>query len=156
QHANYVGPFSMSSAWTKRGIDLVVAIGARDFGGRSVPGSPEAPDAKILRIGIDTAAMGRNYPTDLALVGDVRETLRDLSEAIGAKARNKERGDEIRAFTTAQRDAAKAARAKTFGRSPIHPEQIGAEMARVLDKDTIVVSENITGAYDSFPFGFRE
>ncbi len=29
-------------------------------------------------------------------------------------------------------------------------------MAKTLDSDAIVVSENLTGAYGSFPFGFRE
>ena len=29
-------------------------------------------------------------------------------------------------------------------------------MARTIDRDAIVVSENLTGRYDSFPFGFRE
>ena len=38
----------------------------------------------------------------------------------------------------------------------MHPEEVGAVMAKTLDKDAIVVSENLTGAYGAFPFGFRE
>ncbi|MEO7649471.1 MAG: thiamine pyrophosphate-binding protein, partial [Bryobacteraceae bacterium] len=37
-HPHYVGAFGMGNAWVKRGVDLVVSIGARDFGGKSVPG----------------------------------------------------------------------------------------------------------------------
>src|SRR5262249_30128874 len=70
RHPHYAGPFSMGSALVKRGVDLIVCVGSRDFGGRVVPSGPEAPDARIVRLGIDTASMSRNYATDLALVGD--------------------------------------------------------------------------------------
>src|SRR5438876_8130937 len=107
--------------------------------------------------------MSRNYPTDLALVGDVKEGLADLRAAVESlltKSRltgvANARSEEVRAITTAARAGAAGARAKTFGRSPMHPEEVGAVMAKTLDKDAIVVSENLTGAYGSFPFGFRE
>src|SRR5439155_489741 len=79
----HLGSFNMSSDYVKAGVDLIVMIGARDFGGRIVPGSPEAPaDARIVRIGLDTSHMGRNYPTDLALVADVKEAIKDLRSAL--------------------------------------------------------------------------
>jgi thiamine pyrophosphate-dependent acetolactate synthase large subunit-like protein len=154
----------MGSALVKRGVDLIVCVGSRDFGGRVVPSAPEAPEqARIILPGIDTASMSRNYPTDLALVGDVKEGLADLRAAVEAmltKSRltdvAKVRSEEVRAITTAARSAAAGARAKTFGRSPLHPEEVGTVMAKTLDKDAIVVSENLTGAYGSFPFGFHE
>jgi thiamine pyrophosphate-dependent acetolactate synthase large subunit-like protein len=43
--------------------------------------SIEPAGARIVRIGIDTAAMGRTSPTDLVLVGDVT-TLADLRAAV--------------------------------------------------------------------------
>ncbi len=164
QHPHYVGPFSMGSALVKRGVDLIVCVGSRDFGGRVVPSAPEAPEqARIVRLGMDTASMSRNYPTDLALVGDVKEGLADLRAAVESmltKSRltgvAKARSEEVRAISTAARAGAAGARVKTFGRSPMHPEEVGAVMAKTLDKDAIVVSENLTGAYGSFPFGFRE
>ena len=163
RHPHYVGVFGMESGVVKRGIDLIVCVGSRDFGGRVVPSSPEAPDVKIVRLGMDTASMSRNYPTDLALVGDVKEGLKDLSAAVDAmltKSRMasvaKARSEEVRGMTSAARASAAAARAKTFGRSPLHPEEVGAILAKTLDQDAIVVSENLTGAYGSFPFGHLE
>jgi acetolactate synthase I/II/III large subunit len=157
QHPHYVGAFSMGSAVAKRGIDLILCVGSRDFGGRVVPSSPEAPDVKIVRLGMDTASMSRNYPTDLALVGDVKEGLVDLRAAVESvltKGRmtniGKTRSEELRGIK------APSARSKTFGRSPMHPEEVGAVMTRMLDKDAMIVSENLTGAYGAFPFGFRE
>src|SRR5205814_2198919 len=83
QHPHYVGPFSMGSALVKRGVELILCIGSRDFGGRVVPSAPEAPEqARIVRLGMDTASMSRNYATDLALVGDVKEGLVDLRAAV--------------------------------------------------------------------------
>jgi thiamine pyrophosphate-dependent acetolactate synthase large subunit-like protein len=163
RHPHYVGPFSMGSGLVKLGVDLIVCVGSRDFGGRVVPSSPEAPEAKIVRLGMDTASMSRNYPTDLALVGDVKEGLIDLRSAVESmltKGRMaslaKTRSEEVRGITTAARASAPGARGKTFGRSPMHPEEVGAVMAKTLDSDAIVVSENLTGAYGAFAFGFRE
>jgi benzoylformate decarboxylase len=163
EHPHYAGAFSMGSGVVKRGVDLLLCVGSRDFGGKVAPSSPEAPDAKIVRLGMDTASMSRNYPTDLALVGDVKEGLVDLRaavESILTKARitsiAKARSEEVRGITTAARAGAASARSKTFGRSPMHPEEVGAVMARTLDKSAMVVSENLTGAYGAFPFGFRE
>src|SRR5262245_40527316 len=83
RHPHYIGPFGMGSALVKRGVDLIVCVGSRDFGGRVVPSGPEAPEqARIVRLGIDTASMSRNYATDLALVGDVKEGLVDLRVAV--------------------------------------------------------------------------
>jgi thiamine pyrophosphate-dependent acetolactate synthase large subunit-like protein len=43
-----------------------------------------------------------------------------------------------------------------MGKSPIHPDELGSVMARTLDRDAIVVSENLTGRYNAFNFGYRE
>ena len=85
----HIGNFAMESAYVKPGVDLVVMVGARDFGGRLVPRSPEAPDCRIVRIGLDMNSMGRNYPTDLALVGDVKEAIKDLQ----GSSHRRENGD---------------------------------------------------------------
>jgi benzoylformate decarboxylase len=164
KHPLYLGGFSMGHEYVKKGVDLVLMVGARDFGGRVVPGGPEAPDsARIVRIGLDTAHMGRNYPTDVALIGDVKEALADLQTAIEgllAKQRlaafGKARAEEVKALTLAARQRAEAEARKNSGRRPMHPDELGAAVARAIDPDAIVVSENLTGRYDAFGFGFRE
>jgi benzoylformate decarboxylase len=159
KHPHYAGSFGMSADVVKRGVDLVLCVGCRDFGGRVIPAAAEAPSAPIVRIGIDTAAMGRTYPTDLALVGDAKATLADLSAALDGlltgqrrKAISGPRSEEIRSLT---RGRAAAASRRNFGHSPIHPDEVGETMARTLDRDAIVVSENLTGRYEAFAFGFR-
>ncbi len=163
KHPHAIGDFSMNSEWVRHGVDLVLFVGCRDLGGKVVPSGAEEPSAPIVRIGIDTAAMSRTGATDVALIGDVREALVDLKAAVdslGTKQRieeaAKQRGQEIRSLTTAARKRSEAAARANFGKSPVHPDELGAMMARTLDRDAIVVTENLTARYDAFPFGFRE
>ncbi len=114
----------MGSELVKRAVDLIVCVGSRDFGGRVVPASAEAPDVKIVRLGMDTASMSRNYPTDLALVGDTKEGLKDLSAAVEAMLTKSRLTSVAKAVRGNARDDGSgagergAARRKTFGRSP--------------------------------------
>jgi len=164
KHPHYLGNFSMGSEFVKRGVDLIVFVGARDFGGRVIPESAEAPPAaRIVRIGVDTSSMSRNYPTDLAVVSDVKEALKDLTAATESILTRRRitglaasRSEEVRAITTAARAAADAQARKNFSRQPIHPDELGAVLARTIRPGAILVSENLTGRYDAFPFGFRE
>ena len=164
RHPLSAGRFRSGSDLQKPGVDLILSIGSFDFGSYNVPSAPEAPyDARFVRIGIDTSHMGRNYPTDVAVVGDVKESLRDLSSAIDGmvtkqrlKAMAEPRSEKVRAFTKAQRERVETAARKNFGKSVIHPDELGAVMARTIDPDAIVVSENLTAKRDFFNYGYRE
>lgn len=156
-HPQYLGGFSLSNGYTAKGADLVVFLGARDLGGRVLPATSELPSgARILRIGIDTNSMGRNYPTDLALTGDVKSAIQDLLAALdGAKA-PEERLREIRGIVSADRAKTEAAVQANLGQGPMHPDELGYHLAQGLPTNSIVVSENLTGKYDSFPFSYGE
>ena len=164
RHPLSAGRFRSGSDLQKPGVDLILSIGSFDFGSYNVPSVPEAPySARFVRIGIDTSHMGRNYPTDVAVVGDVKESLRDLSSAIDGmvtkqrlKAMAEPRSEKVRAFTKAQRERVETAARKNFGKSVIHPDELGAVMARTIDPDAIVVSENLTAKRDFFNYGYRE
>ena len=144
--------------------DVLFFAGARDAGGRVVPQSPELPlAARIVRMGMDTSFFSRNYPTDVALVCDVRAGLADLLAAIDSlttKERRRgiagPRGDDIRRLSAAERAESDKRIAASLGQSPIHPEELGKVIAETLDKNAIIVSENLTGKFESFRFGFRE
>ena len=164
RHPHYVGRFSMNSAVAKRGMDVVMSIGAPDFGGRVVPRAPEAPlDAKFVRMGMNTGNLGRNYPLDLALVGDVREGLRDLTDAVESLTTAdrrakiaKPRSERLAAMSQeVLRKAAAAAKANAGG-SPVHADELGAALARNIDKHAVFVSENLTGKHGLLKLGHRE
>ena len=164
RHPHYVGRFSMNSAVAKRGMDVVMSVGAPDFGGRVVPRAPEAPlDAKFVRMGMNTGNLGRNYPLDLALVGDVREGLRDLTDAVESLTTAdrrakiaKPRSERLAAMSQeVLRKAAAAAKANAGG-SPVHADELGAALARNIDKHAVFVSENLTGKHGLLKLGHRE
>lgn len=163
QHPHFLGNYSMGSAFVTKSPDLVLFIGARDVGGTAVPSTPLLPpNARVVRIGMDTNSMGRNSRTDLALIGDVQACLVDLHAALDATAKDRlqaiaqERTPEILAVTKNQRDQMNAAVQANLGKVVIHPDELGYALARNLDPHSIVVSENITGRYETFNFGYRE
>ena len=163
-HPFYLGSSQERMLDASRATDLIFFVGARDVGGRVVPDSPELPaTARIVRLGMDTSAFSRNYPTDVALVSDVKAGLTDLLAAVDSLVTKERlativsrRGEEIRGLSAASRAGLEKQIAVNFGKSPIHPDELCKVMADTLDKNAIIVSENLTGKFDSFRFGFRE
>ena len=164
QHALQIGYWEDASPFSEQGVDLILFAGAPDAGGKVVPCSPELPTAaRIIRLGTLSEALGRNYPTDVALVSDVKTGLADLRTAVDSLVTTdrrakiaSERSEEVRRFTSKFRAQTDKEIAASLGQSPIHPHELGRVLAESIDKNAIVVSENITGKYESFRFGFRE
>jgi benzoylformate decarboxylase len=158
----HIGNFAMGTPYTK-GVDLVLMVGARDFGGRTVPNSPEAPDARIVRIGLDMTSMGRNYATDLALVGDVKEALKDLRASLGAMLTRgrlnnfgKARGNEVRGIAAKMWEERDSALRANFGKPLMHPDELTYLMAKHAG-NAMIVSEvhSSVARYDHFRFSHR-
>src|SRR5215211_5989239 len=65
-----------------RNADVILALGARfsDIHCSSwVPGyTYNIPPTKLIHVDLDPGEIGRNYPTELGIVGDAREVLRQL------------------------------------------------------------------------------
>jgi acetolactate synthase-1/2/3 large subunit len=80
------GTYTANMAFTD--CDLVIAIGAR-FDDR-VTGKIEgfAPNAKIIHIDMDPAAIAKNVEVDIAVVGDAKAIINQLLEVIGPRNRN--------------------------------------------------------------------
>ncbi len=162
-HPFYLGPWGMFSQGGGR-ADLVFFVGAPDLGGSSIPNSPELPPGtRVGRLSMDTSALGRNYPTDVALVSDVKLGLSDLVAAIDSRltkqrrtALTASRAERIRRASMEARSRAEQEISRSLGQSPIHPHELCKALAESIDKNAIVVSENLTGKFDSFRFGFRE
>jgi benzoylformate decarboxylase len=164
KHAFYLGTAQEFQDKFQRVPDVIFFVGARDVGGRVVPDSPELPaSARIVRLGMDTMSFGRNYPTDVALISDVKAGLTDLLASLDSlitkdrrTAITTQRADEIRRLSAASRAGVEKQISVNFGQSPIHPDELCKTMADTLDKNAIIVTENLTGKFDSFRYGFRE
>ncbi|UCC38349.1 MAG: thiamine pyrophosphate-binding protein [Candidatus Aminicenantes bacterium] len=161
QHPLYVGRYSPGRTMLGKNVDLVISFGTKDFGDRSV--TPVTNQTRFIKCGINTSHIGRNYPFDLAVVGNVKEILSDLIDYINGsltKGRissiKSSRLSEIKAFTENTKARSLEHAKLNFKKSPIHPDRLGYEMSRALDNNAIIVSENFGGSYQFFNFGLKE
>ncbi|MBQ2467961.1 MAG: biosynthetic-type acetolactate synthase large subunit [Lachnospiraceae bacterium] len=97
--SNYTGMLGMHGTKASNlgvsNCDLLVAIGTR-FSDR-VLGNPKkfAHQAKILQIDIDPAEINKNIVVDACIIGDVKETLKQLNPML-KQAKHKEWNDEVK------------------------------------------------------------
>jgi benzoylformate decarboxylase len=146
-------------AFSGKGKDVVVNFGeydaGGDFDGALASGPSYEPGAKVVRIGLNTQAIGRNNPFDMAMVANAKLTLRALIDAVksevSAAALRKLR--EARWNGNAAREL--AIDRSRVGNRVIHPDELGWTLEQVLDADAIVVSENLGGSNHFLSTGFR-
>src|SRR5262249_1141708 len=151
-HSVFKGQFS------GKGKDVVINAGEYDLGdfdGSQASGPFYEPGAKVVRIGLNTQAIGRNNPFDVAMVANIKLTLRALIDALKSKASaaalTKLR--EARWNGAAKREV--AIDPSRVGNRVIHPDELGWTLEQVLDADAIVVSENLGGSNQFLSTGFR-
>ena len=124
-----------------QGADLILAAGTRLAHFSTFYNHSVIPAAvPILQIEIDPKEIGRNYPVEVGLVGDARETLRALIAALRAREgtwpRNREHLADI-----AQRKRERAERlaaAERLDTVPIKPRRVHAELRKVLPRNAII------------------
>jgi len=109
--------------------DLILGIGLR-FDDR-VTGNTAgfAPQARIIHVDLDASEIGKNVPTALGIVGDVKAVVTDLLSAVAPRRCDAWR-NEIRSFARQRRESF---------RGDLSPENIMAAIHRVAgDRATIV------------------
>lgn len=166
RHPLHLGRFSMRSDYAQAGVDLALMVGARDFGIWRLPSGTEAPmDARIVRVGLNTGNMGRNYPTDLAMVADVKQTLADLESALEARipqsrrdAFGRDRGAEVRELTSGMWSEFDARVKNNFGLAPMHPDEMTYIMAKSVAPNAVIVGEVHSGynQHNNFHWGYGD
>ncbi len=166
RHPLHLGRFSMRSDYAQGGVDLALMVGARDFGIWRLPTGPEAPlDARIVRIGLNAGNMGRNYPTDLALLADVKASLADLDAALKGRipeqrmgAFGRDRGDQVRGMSAQMWNDFDSRVRGNFGLSPMHPDELTFVMAKTLERNAVIVGEVHSGynQHNNFHWGYGD
>jgi benzoylformate decarboxylase len=151
RHPLFRGTFQ--SHGSGKGTDMVLNVGEQDLGDADITENvdlvPPRPvyekGTKVVRIGLNTAALGRNNPFSVAIVANVKLAMRALIEAVKGKAKPKKyRAREMRLDP------------RRRGQAPIHPDELGWVLEEMLDKDAILVSENLSGSNQFFSTGFRK
>jgi benzoylformate decarboxylase len=145
QHPLFAGKFTGQNK-TGENFDFVLNVGDYDLGDLDVredvhlvPERPfYRPGTGVARFSLDPGSIGRDTGFDLAFLANVRLTLKALVEVVQQSGKAKGR-------CGLERKPVELKRARK-GMQPIHPDELGWTLEQVLDKDAIVVSENVTGS----------
>jgi acetolactate synthase I/II/III large subunit len=163
-HPQFLGTrLGNERAYPYGNADLVVQIGSREPSAFATAADGSRP--KYVAIGLDTNMIGRARAVDLAVIGDVKASVIDLADAatsLMTKPRLATLRERRLAVITPAIAAANAERLalarRSFNQAAIHPDQIGYEMERALEKNALVVTENnpgVLGKHDFLSFGPR-
>jgi thiamine pyrophosphate-dependent acetolactate synthase large subunit-like protein len=144
----YTGLFQPTARYPGE-VDVMLHLGSRlQLGtGRQLRIQPQV---KLIQVGLDPVSMGRNFPSELALVADVKLTLQDvLTElaSLGSAAAGTgvaERHEKAREFQRARRAVRDADRKARWDNTPLSGERLAAELDAALPRDAAIVSENDT------------
>jgi benzoylformate decarboxylase len=156
QHPLFQGKFTSHERVGKKpkgtGFDFVLNAGDYDLGDydvreliRTVPEYPLfEPGTKVARFGLNPNSIGRNTGFDLAFLANVKLTLAALIEAVKKRGVPKENGP----WKGRRRPPVELEKERR-GMNPIHPDELGWALERVLnevDEQAIIVSENLSGS----------
>ncbi len=129
-----------------RNADVILAIGCRfsDIHCSSwVPGyTYNIPPTKLIHIDIDPQEIGRNYPTELGIVGDAREVLRQLREVAERRGPKRERSpwlDQVESYREEWSNFIEPEKASDA--VPIDPRRVIKELRAAAPDDTLMITD---------------
>src|SRR5712692_2759566 len=133
--------------------DLLLSIGG-DLFTWSLPSKSEPirPGMPVVHLDIDPWELGKNYPAEVAILGDPKATLPDLTAAVrermtsGTRARAKERLEAAKKATLAERDALKAKARAAASAVPVQPLALIEAIGAMLPKDAVVIDEAVSSS----------
>ena len=131
--------------------DVLFSVGG-DLFTLSLPSDIEPMPAGLTLIHLDTDPweLGKNYPPQVAILGDPKTTLPDITEALrkamssGARGAARERLDAAKAATLAEREALKAKAREIARQTPVQPLSLLNAIGEMLPKDAVVIDETIS------------
>ena len=125
--------------------DLLVSVGSRNEEFQTAAWGYYPEDAKFIQIDIDPSEIGRNWIPDVALVGDARLALRDLSAYVSERAKRKSLDEMPRVREIVEAKAAFIEEVEAECRddsTPLKTKRIVHEANRVFGPGTVLVNEN--------------
>ena len=132
---------------TAREADVIVAIGTAFGEADCSSWNPKftfaIPPSRLVQIDSDPQEIGKIYPVEVGIVGDAKETLRELIQQIKANGRKVEpspsRNARVEERKKIWREQLAVSQSDTS--KPIHPARLLLELSKVLTEDTIVVTD---------------
>ena len=129
-----------------RNADVILAFGCRfsDIHSSSwLPGyTYNIPPTKLVHVDLDPQEIGRNYPTELGIVGDAREVLKQLLEIAARKGAKRERSpwnDQVDAYKQEWSNFIEPEKASDA--VPIEPRRVIGELRKAAPETTLMITD---------------
>ncbi len=129
-----------------RNADVILALGCRfsDIHASSwLPGyTYNIPPTRLIHVDIDPQEIGRNYPTELGIVGDIREVLRqlcELAERAGPKRERTGWHEQVEAWKSEWSNFIEPEKASDA--VPIDPRRVIKELRAAASDDTLMITD---------------
>jgi benzoylformate decarboxylase len=148
EHPAYMGALSRQQKQVRSLLepyDLLVCLGA-DLLRMSVysPIEPLPDGLPVIHVSERAHELGKNYRTDLAVLANVKETLRALLPLLEDLPRDNPRLTHLKQSNwSARRDQARADAMRAADTSPIDPRVLCLRFAEALPDDAVVVDEGL-------------
>ena len=155
-HPLYRGMMTRTQAGVREVLDehdLAFSVGG-DLFTWSLPShiDPWPKGLPLIHLDTDPWQIGKNYPAQVAILGDPKATLPDITAAVGARmtasakgaasARLKATADAIKKDLDAFRAKARA----MAGKTPVQPLALLEAIGAMLPKDAVVIEEAVSSA----------
>jgi benzoylformate decarboxylase len=133
--------------------DVLFSVGG-DLFTLSLPSDidPMPPGMRLIHLDTDPWEIGKNYPAEVAILGDPKSTLPEITAAVeaamtgGARGAARERFKAACETTLAERNALKAKAKGLAGKSPVQALALLDAIGEMLPKDAVVIEEVLSSA----------
>jgi benzoylformate decarboxylase len=133
--------------------DVLFSVGG-DLFTLSLPSDidPMPPGMRLIHLDTDPWEIGKNYPAEVAILGDPKSTLPEITSAVeaamtgGARGAARERFKAACDTTLAERNALKAKAKSLAGKSPVQALALIDAIGDMLPKDAVVIEEVLSSA----------
>ena len=149
-HALYAGPLFPNAKQTAAlldGADVILTVGVNNLAPLVYTGQRMIPAvARLIQISADERELGKNYPAEVAILGDPRACVEELIEAFtGEKGEGFARRRELIESHISQMRAKFVEHAcATPEDGPMSPGFVAREMRRRAAADAVLVDESVT------------
>jgi benzoylformate decarboxylase len=131
--------------------DVLFSVGG-DLFTLSLPSDiePMPHELTLIHLDNDPWEIGKNYPAKVAILGDPKTTLPDITKAVrermssGARGAARERLEAAKAATLNEREALRAKARAMAGATPVQPLSLLNAIGEMLPKDAVVIDETIS------------
>lgn len=135
---------------TPGNVDVLVNMGSRmPYAGARLK---MKPGVKLIEVRTNPVNLARTYPTEVAMVADIKAAAEDLLAAVKSLATaarlkqiSEERRSRVIGFTKQQVAFFESIAKERWDRNPISVERLGGELEEFLDRDTCFVTEIDSG-----------